>query len=112
MYTQLRWQSVAKGLGTLVPVISGLANSVAGHPVGARYFYSVWLRHISRLAEIRPGFSFDVVAELGPGDALGMGLCALRLGWQITPDCVTVKTWPATITRPVRPTESGLKLSE
>ena len=82
MYTQLRWQSVVKGLGTLVPVISGLANSAAGHPVGARYFYSVWLRHLSRLAEVRPGFSFDVVAELGPGDALGMGLCALLSGAQ------------------------------
>jgi len=80
MSSQLRWQSVAKGLGTLVPVVSGLANSAAGHPVTARYFYSVWLRHLSRIAQVRPGFAFDVVAELGPGDALGMGMCALLSG--------------------------------
>lgn len=80
MNSQLRWQSVAKGLGTLVPVVSKLANSAAGHPVNARYFYSVWLRHLSRVYQVSPGFSMDVVAELGPGDALGMAICALLSG--------------------------------
>jgi len=80
MNTQLRWQSVAKGLGTLVPVVSTLANSAAGSPVSARYFYSVWLRHLVSIASVRPRFSYEVVAELGPGDALGMGICALLSG--------------------------------
>lgn len=80
MNSQVRWQSVARGLGTLVPIISGMANSSAGDPVDARYFYSVWLRHLSRVAEVRPGFSIDVVAELGPGDALGIAMCALLSG--------------------------------
>lgn len=80
MNTQLRWQSVAKGLGTLVPAVAGLANQAAGSPVGARYFYSVWLRHLTSVAAVRPGFSYEVVAELGPGDALGVGICALLSG--------------------------------
>lgn len=80
MNTQLRWQSVAKGLGTLVPVVGTLANSAAGSPVSAQYFYSVWLRHLVSIASVRPRFSYEVVAELGPGDALGMGICALLSG--------------------------------
>jgi hypothetical protein len=80
MSSQLRWQSVVKGLGTLVPWVSGLANSAAGSPVGARYYYAVWLRHLASTAAVRPGFSYDVVAELGPGDGLGIGICALLSG--------------------------------
>ena len=80
MSSQLRWQSIAKGLGTLVPVVDRLANSAAGSAVGPRYFYSVWLRHLTSVATVRPGLSFDVVAELGPGDALGLGICALLSG--------------------------------
>jgi SAM-dependent methyltransferase len=78
--SQLRWQSIAKGLGTMVPLVDRLANSAAGSPVGARYFYSVWLRHLTSVAALRPGLCFDVVAELGPGDALGLGICALFSG--------------------------------
>ena len=80
MSSQLRWQSVAKGLGTRVPILDRLANSSAGSAVGPRYFYSVWLRHLTSVAALRPGLSFDVVAELGPGDALGVGICALLSG--------------------------------
>jgi hypothetical protein len=82
MRSQLRWQSIVKGIGTRLPIVSDWANSAAGHPVTARYFYAVWLRHLVRLWHIRPGFSFDVVAELGPGDALGLGMCALLSGAQ------------------------------
>lgn len=80
MISQLRWQSLAKGILTLVPVVDRLANSTAGSAVGARYFYSVWLRHLCSVAEVRPDLQFEVVAELGPGDALGLGICALLSG--------------------------------
>jgi SAM-dependent methyltransferase len=79
-YTQLRWQSVVKGVATRVPAVSRFTNTAAGSPVGARYYYSVWLRHLVSIAQTRPHFSRDVVAELGPGDALGLGLCALLSG--------------------------------
>lgn len=80
MISQLRWQSIVKGLGTLVPSIDRFANSSAGSAVGARYFYSVWLRHLIKVASVRPNFRMDVVGELGPGDALGLGICALLCG--------------------------------
>lgn len=80
MKSQLRWQSVAKGLITMVPWASGFANSAAGSPVGARYYYAVWLRHLVSVVAVRPGISYEVVAELGPGDSLGIGMCALLSG--------------------------------
>lgn len=80
MTAQLRWQSVAKGLETLVPWVSGFAISAVGSPVGVRYYYAVWLRHSASLAAARPGFSCEVAAKLGPGDGLGLGICALPSG--------------------------------
>lgn len=50
----------------------------------ARYFYSVWLRHLSLAAERVPGFELPrVVAELGPGSAIGTGLSALISGAEV-----------------------------
>lgn len=82
MITQLRMRTVVKGLATFVPFVDRLANSGAGAPVDAHYFYSVWLRHLVCVHRAAPGFGFDVVGELGPGDALGIGLCALLSGAQ------------------------------
>lgn len=80
--SQLRWQSALKGAMTYIPLFNRWSNSQAGSPVGARYFYSVWLRHLVKVASVRPDFSINVVAELGPGDALGIGICALLSGAQ------------------------------
>lgn len=77
---QLRLRSVVKGAATFVPGLRQLANSAAGSAVGPRYFYSVWMRHLVRVNQACGPFRFDVVAELGPGDALGLGLCALLSG--------------------------------
>jgi SAM-dependent methyltransferase len=73
----------------LRPILGGIKNKVlgpakvrkhvgAGH--SARYCYSVWLRHLVYLH--RAGFRGipDTVAELGPGDSLGVGLAALLTG--------------------------------
>jgi hypothetical protein len=38
------------------------------------------MRHLVSVAKVQPGFSFEIVAELGPGDALGIGICALLSG--------------------------------
>lgn len=82
IHTQLRLRSIVKGVGAQFPVVDRLFNSAAGHAVGARYFYSVWLRHISIVARRVPEARIEVVGELGPGDALGLGLCALLSGAQ------------------------------
>jgi hypothetical protein len=71
---------VARGLLTYVPVIERHILKRTAGTDSARYCYSVWLRHLvmARAA----GLSDDprTVAELGPGDSLGIGLAALLTG--------------------------------
>lgn len=75
----------------LKPLISGAASYVPGirRFVGrrntggtdsARYCYSVWLRHLVMAAESGLPTNPGIVAELGPGDSLGVGLAALISG--------------------------------
>lgn len=73
---------VLRGLLTYVPAAEKrIAKSTRGTS-SARYCYSVWLRHLvmahqsGLLREPVPA----VVAELGPGDSLGIGLAALLSG--------------------------------
>lgn len=70
-------------------LLSGLATYIPGYdyrrPTGgtgsARYCYSVWLRHLilGNSAGLYAGVP-QVVAELGPGDSIGIGLAALLSG--------------------------------
>jgi len=46
----------------------------------ARYSYSVWFRHILHLKENGLNVSPKVIAELGPGDSIGVGLLGLLCG--------------------------------
>ena len=46
----------------------------------ARYCYAVWLRHLITLYRIGCRPRLGVVAELGPGDSIGVGLAALLSG--------------------------------
>jgi Methyltransferase domain len=73
----------ARGLATYVPGIASLHRRVTrtGGTNSARYCYAVWLRHLvmsHRNGECaRPPLR---VAELGPGDSIGIGLAALLCG--------------------------------
>lgn len=68
------------GLATYVPGRHRFAGQKTGGTVSARYCYSVWLRHLV-LAQCH-GLSTQphTLAELGPGDSLGIGLAALLCG--------------------------------
>lgn len=52
----------------------------SGGTDSARYCYSTWLRHLLHLSEAGFDTRFETVAELGPGDSLGIGLCAVLTG--------------------------------
>jgi len=73
--------ALLKGLVSYVPGLSGLGSTrKTGGTVSARYCYSVWLRHLVKLAEVGCLSPFGVVAEFGPGDSIGTGLAALLSG--------------------------------
>jgi len=74
------------GLGTFVPgyarlpVLSKAAPVSSGGTGSARYCYSVWLRHLVKAHENGLPTNPAAVAELGPGDSIGVGLAALLSG--------------------------------
>ena len=58
-------------------VINGRESSPKAN---ARYSYSVWFRHILHLKKHNLNVSPRVIAELGPGDSIGVGLLGLLCG--------------------------------
>lgn len=68
------------GAATYVPGLHARLFRGTGGTGSARYCYSVWLRHA--VAAHQAGVWRDprTVAELGPGDSLGIGLSALLSG--------------------------------
>lgn len=77
---QLKARSIAKGLATQVPFLARYANSRAAAAVTGRYYYSVWLRHLRQVSRVSADTAPRCVAELGPGDSLGLGLAAMLSG--------------------------------
>lgn len=73
---------IAAGISSYLPGPLRLAIGTGGTD-SARYCYSVWLRHLVTLNRNGLGTVPRVVAELGPGDSLGIGLAALLSGSEI-----------------------------
>ena len=70
---------IAKGLASFV-LPAGLTNRGGGRTHSARYCYAVYLRHRAKLAEAGITVTPRTVAELGPGESIGVGLAALIAG--------------------------------
>jgi hypothetical protein len=69
-----------KGALTFVPGAQALLPKPnAGKNPPTSYFYGVWLKHMSYLLDLGVPMPKSV-AELGPGDTLGLGICALLCG--------------------------------
>jgi len=76
-------RALAVGLATYLPGISAVHRTLSRAPgtESARYCYAVWMRHL--VMANRSGICSGVpsrVAELGPGESIGIGLAALLSG--------------------------------
>ncbi len=71
-------RALAAGIRSYVPLARTYRGT--GGSTSARYCYTVWFRHLAALAESGVELQLDSVAELGPGDSLGVGLSALLSG--------------------------------
>src|SRR5665648_324561 len=71
---------LARGLATFVPGMNRFRAKGTGGTDSARYCYTVWLRHIVMAERNRLNPHPSVVAELGPGESLGIGLAAMITG--------------------------------
>jgi len=76
----LRVRPLITGIATYVPGVNTLISRRTGGSDSARYCYSVWLRHLVMPRAHGLPTQPAVVAELGPGDSLGVGLAALLSG--------------------------------
>lgn len=65
---------------TFIPFLGKILDRGTGGTISARYCYSVWLRHMVMAHASGLNTFPRVIAELGPGDSLGIGLAALICG--------------------------------
>ena len=71
---------ILKGIASYIPGSTMFASKGTGGTTSARYCYSVWLRHLTMAHKNGLSTQLDAIAELGPGDSLGIGLTALISG--------------------------------
>ena len=69
-----------KGIISFLPATGRFFREPTGGTESARYCYAVWLRHLTMARESGLSDNPRVVAELGPGDSIGVGLAALLTG--------------------------------
>ena len=77
----MRIRPILRGVKSYLP-FSSATPACTGGTISARYCYGVWLRHQVTLFENGLDPNPLIVAELGPGDSLGIGLAALLSGAQ------------------------------
>ena len=70
---------ILTGIKTYIPGFSFTSKGTGG-TISARYCYSVWLRHLTMAYKNGLSTQLDTIAELGPGDSIGIGLAALISG--------------------------------
>lgn len=68
------------GVASYVPGLLKIFNIGTGGTISARYCYTVWLRHLTIAHKNGLSPQLDTIAELGPGDSIGIGLAALISG--------------------------------
>jgi len=76
----MKIKQLIHGIATFVPGVNQYRAKGTGGTDSARYCYSVWLRHLVMAKSNGLNPYPRVVAELGPGDSLGIGLAALICG--------------------------------
>jgi SAM-dependent methyltransferase len=70
---------LATGLLKHVPGAKKFLQKKKGGTFSSRYCYAVWMRHLMNYKQFGKGIP-ESVAELGPGNSLGIGLSALLSG--------------------------------
>jgi hypothetical protein len=81
-----------KGAIKYVPGVNQFKNLKTGGTIESRYCYTVWMRHLINWCTIKPNLP-KTLAELGPGDSLGIGLAALLSGCECIYALDIVKYW-------------------
>lgn len=73
-------KALIRGLCSYIPNLKILQRRATGGTSSARYCYSIWVRHLVMAQRSGLDVCPRSVAELGPGDSIGIGLAALISG--------------------------------
>ena len=76
----MKVRTLLGGIASYIPGLYELFSRGTGGTISARYCYSVWLRHLVMAYKNGLSTQPDIIAELGPGDSIGIGLAALLSG--------------------------------
>lgn len=76
----MKLKPLIKGFSTFLPGVKKFLTKGTKGTDSAKYCYSVWLRHLMMAKKNGLRSNPSVVAELGPGNSLGIGLAALLSG--------------------------------
>jgi len=76
----MKLRQLVYGIATFIPGVQAFRQKGTGGTDTSRYCYSIWLRHLVMAKNNGLNVYPKVVAELGPGDSLGIGLAALISG--------------------------------
>jgi len=82
IYMSVKISALLLGLATYIPRFSAFRYKFrgGGSTQSAMYCYAVWLRHLVKANQNGLSGVPSKIAELGPGDSLGIGLAALLCG--------------------------------
>jgi hypothetical protein len=83
---------IIKGLILHIPLLKRIKSYRTGGTIESRYCYSIWLRHLKMFNSVCNNIP-KKVAELGPGDSLGIGFAALLSGCQSIIALDLIKYW-------------------
>ena len=88
-----RLRPIVVGTIKYSPFLTRLLPIAAGGTASARYCYAVWMRHLIFLTHFNGGKIPAQVAEIGPGDSIGVGLAALLSGSESYFALEAIKYW-------------------
>lgn len=89
---QEKIKPIIKGVIKHLPGVKTLLRKTTGGTIESRYCYSVWMRHLQNWNTVYDKLPLNV-AEIGPGDSLGIGLAALLSGSNQIYALDVVKYW-------------------
>jgi hypothetical protein len=84
--------AIIKGSFYYIPFVKRILTPETGGTNESRYCYSIWIRHLIHLSEFKDSIP-RVVAEIGPGDSLGVGLASLLSGSEKYYALDVIKYW-------------------